>query len=156
MAREGSFNALKHFVVFVCGFLLALTQTTRQIKSQQSSVCRGEATRKAIGNLSVRLDIESDNELIRLRGPKVSMQDAVEIMNQYMEANQIREVPVDAEDEGTLLAGGDESVIRKLQDQLGVEVHIHRSDHIARIRGERSKVDEAAVRISRVRGFSRL
>lgn len=107
--------------------------------------------RKEFGDLQVSMDIDADAELVRLRGPRETVQRASAALQAFVDANYMAELAVDMEDEGCLLSGGENSLVRKLQQQFGIDIHVNRKAHITRLRGNKAHVDAARDLLQRVK-----
>lgn len=112
--------------------------------------CRGAETRKQISDLGVNMEMDSSSELVRLRGPRAAVYDAANALQTFIENNYSADLALDLDDESALLSGGEKSLIHSLQRELGVEIHILRKLHIAKLRGPKDSVDAALERLSKV------
>lgn len=96
------------------------------------------------------MEIDSASELVRLRGPRDAVYDAANVLRTFIENNYSLELALELDDESALLSGGDNSLVHKLQQEMGVEIHIMRKLHIAKFRGQRDNVYAARDRLRQV------
>lgn len=74
--------------------------------------------------------------------------DAIElIVNEWIAENYIHEVEISAEDEPTLLAGGANSPIQKMQVEYGADLNVIRSRYVVVCKGPKEKVEAAVKRL---------
>ena len=110
-----------------------------------------------MSDLQVNMEIDNETEQVRLRGPRSAVYEAAIVLQSFVDANFLIELAADSEDEGTLLSGGENSLVRKLQDMFEIEIHVNRKLHIIRLRGYREKVEvarEHIVNVSLAKYFS--
>jgi len=114
---------------------------------------RGKPVRdEIIQEIGASLDIDNDvsEGRIKLRGSKEQIKAAIEKLEQFREMNHTVEVSVFADDESSLIQGGNENALIQLQEQTGAELRLLRQEHVVQIRGSKAQVEDAKQALNRI------
>lgn len=100
---------------------------------------------KAMAKISplARLDIDENNGCFILRGEKENIEEAKKLIDEFLKSNHLDEMSVTEDDLEALLAGGKDSKLVKLSQELDVNLLADRSRYAVTLQGSPERVEVA-------------
>jgi polyribonucleotide nucleotidyltransferase len=99
--------------------------------------------------MGVSLNSERDRSVIVAKGEKEKVEEANELIQEFLAKNYTHEILLSADDKKAVLAGGKDSMIANLSKELGVKLNSERDGSIILAKGEPDKVKAAVDRVNR-------
>ncbi|KAL9187903.1 hypothetical protein ACHAXT_006281 [Thalassiosira profunda] len=104
----------------------------------------GDDVREACAEVGCSMAVSKDDTQLGLKGTDEQIQEASELIKNFLEKNHIEERAISLDEEPPLLGGGSESnILQKVEKEHGVVASYTRSSYKLRIRGEAANVQGA-------------
>jgi rRNA processing protein Krr1/Pno1/predicted RNA-binding protein YlqC (UPF0109 family) len=143
---EADRNSIRDEIEAICGANFSQSVTLDDnLRIQLLSLHGLETRNRLTKDLGLRLKIEIDNPVAKLRGDKEAVARGVIVLQQFMQCHTSEKVLCDEEDYPMLLSskGAEESVARQLETRYGVEIKSNRKDLSLTIQGAPELVAQA-------------
>lgn len=109
------------------------------LKSQKGAVIR----KKMMEELKLILDIDTNNQVVKLRGLKANVDVAIAELEEFRKKYHCEVLSINDGDFIVLQEKGSDSLVKKMELDFSVEINVNRKDGIVRVRGEKDAVDKA-------------
>ena len=105
---------------------------------------KGAEARKHLSEtLQLNLDIDTDNEIIHIRGRNPDIEQAIQFLTTFCEDNFETELMCSQEDAISLVNGKENSTVRSIENRYDVKVYFSRKNDLFRIVGQQDAVNDA-------------
>lgn len=109
------------------------------LKSQKGASIR----KKILDDLKIIIDIDTDNQVLKLRGIKANVDIAIAELGEFAKKYHTEVLSISESDIVALRDGGDDSIIKKVAADCFVELNINRKEGLLKVRGVKEAVDKA-------------
>ena len=102
-----------------------------------------EARKHLMESLHLNIDIDTEGEVIHLRGRIPDIDQGIQYLTLFCEDNYEEVMDCSHEDAGSLLNGKELSPSRSIEKKFGINIYYSRKNDIFRLVGQRDSVDDA-------------
>ena len=113
--------------------------TTITLKGASGADARKHLTE----TLQLNLDIDTEGEVVHLRGRNPDIDQGIQYLTIFCEDNFELEIKCDADDAGSLMNGKEEAPQRVVEQQFGIKTFYSRKNDLFRLVGSRDAVNDA-------------